>query len=78
MSSLINYSGEKKLTTEAKDRLSIVAVLILSVRVMASFPDISSKSTTPNAYTSLFVVARPSRKYLKKPGSPLCSSKECF
>jgi hypothetical protein len=49
---------------DAKDRLSALLAAMPSVRVMASFPDIISKSKTPNAYTSLLFVAIPSLRYL--------------
>jgi hypothetical protein len=40
----------RKLTTDAKERLSeFEPALIASVFVIASFPDINSKSTTPKA-----------------------------
>lgn len=48
---------------DASERLSGVFVDVPSVRIMASFPVMTSKTTTPNAYTSLLVVARPSLKY---------------
>lgn len=52
------------LTIDTKERLSGLTNTLPSVRVIASFPDISSKRTTPKAYTSLFVVAKPLLKYL--------------
>lgn len=53
-----------ELTIDTKERLSGLTNTLPSVFVIASFPDISSKRTTPKAYTSLFVVAKPSLKYL--------------
>lgn len=50
---------------DTRDRLSEFFATLPSVRVMASFPDITSKRTTPNAYTSLLLVARPSLRYLQ-------------
>lgn len=55
-----------ELTMDASERLSGFFITMPSVRVTASFPEIISKRTMPKAYTSLFVVARPSLKYLPK------------
>lgn len=38
-----------ELTIDASDRLSGFFVIVPSVRIMASFPDIISKRTTPKA-----------------------------
>lgn len=55
-----------ELTIDASERLSVFFIVVPSVRMMASFPDIISNRTTPNAYTSLFDEANPSLKYLRK------------
>ena len=47
------------------ERLSGVEGIETRLFDMASLPVISSNKTTPNAYTSLFDVAMPSRLYLE-------------
>lgn len=65
MKNIYIYTDYHQLTMDAKDRLSAFFTTTPSVRVIASFADINSKRTTPNAYTSLLFVARPSLKYLQ-------------
>jgi hypothetical protein len=49
---------------EMRERLSGVEGMETLLFDMASLPVSSSNNTTPNAYTSLFDVAIPSRPYL--------------
>lgn len=65
-----------RLTMDAKDRRSaLLAPRLSAARVIASFPEIISKSTTPNAYTSLLFVAIPSLRYLQRIDCTMSSKK---
>jgi hypothetical protein len=43
------YASLTELTIDASERLSGFFIIMPSVRIIASFPDIISKRTTPNA-----------------------------